>query len=415
MANSASRSPNPSVDMRPVSEGMSPMPKEALNKSKKQWGCHSGEGDPQEVENVARGQGVRSDQNPVKTIVYWMLVFTSMTAKILNQSFPKPYSCIFFRGEQCLLPALVLCLLFAHGVRAEEEATEEDTLAAMDGRQIMDEVYRRHQQYPYIYEEQSMVMEDSAGNRDTRKLIRYSRSEDDGTIRFMVIFQYPREVKGVALLANRNPDGTVLKSVYLPALGPKLFESSATGSSGSLLGSDFSIENLTGEVLDDYQYLRRPDMTMDNTSHFLVDVFPAGVDLGKDSALRRHYVRKDNFFIIRTDHYDRNARIYKQQSMHDLKQIDGDMWSADMTLMVDQRSRHQTLLKVDRRVFSRDYVPAEMFTADWLFANYPDLQRTDEAPADPGKSGEDGESTDPSPGQDAGDDAGLNAGGAAAI
>jgi len=27
-------------------------------------------------------------QNPVKTIVYWMLVFTSMTIKILDQRFP---------------------------------------------------------------------------------------------------------------------------------------------------------------------------------------------------------------------------------------------------------------------------------------------------------------------------------------
>src|SRR3989337_1115367 len=76
-------------------------------------GRHSGASDPQEVGNVTRGQGVRSDQNPVKTIVYWMLVLlqtilglhpagalratrfvpdesvTSMTELILNQMFPK--------------------------------------------------------------------------------------------------------------------------------------------------------------------------------------------------------------------------------------------------------------------------------------------------------------------------------------
>jgi len=43
---------------------------EALNKAKNLPCCHSGEG-----------------QNPVKTIVYWMLVFTSMTVKILIQRF----------------------------------------------------------------------------------------------------------------------------------------------------------------------------------------------------------------------------------------------------------------------------------------------------------------------------------------
>ena len=44
--------------------------KETLIKSQNTFSRHSGVG-----------------QNPVKTIVYWMLVFTSMTIKILNQSF----------------------------------------------------------------------------------------------------------------------------------------------------------------------------------------------------------------------------------------------------------------------------------------------------------------------------------------
>jgi len=37
--------------------------------------------------SIFRHSGAR--QNPVKTIVYWMLVFTSTTMKAHNQSFPK--------------------------------------------------------------------------------------------------------------------------------------------------------------------------------------------------------------------------------------------------------------------------------------------------------------------------------------
>ena len=48
------------------------LPREPLNKSENYLVRHSG-----------------ACQNPVKTIVYWMLVFTSMTLKILIQSFPK--------------------------------------------------------------------------------------------------------------------------------------------------------------------------------------------------------------------------------------------------------------------------------------------------------------------------------------
>ena len=46
--------------------------KEGLNKLQNLFSRHSGVG-----------------QNLVKTIVYWMLAFTSMTIKIPNQSFPN--------------------------------------------------------------------------------------------------------------------------------------------------------------------------------------------------------------------------------------------------------------------------------------------------------------------------------------
>ena len=55
--------------------------KEGLNKLQNLFSRHSGTG----LRHTSTGSG----QNLVKTIVYWMLVFTSMTIKILNQSFPN--------------------------------------------------------------------------------------------------------------------------------------------------------------------------------------------------------------------------------------------------------------------------------------------------------------------------------------
>jgi hypothetical protein len=40
-----------------------------------------------------------------------------------------------------------------------------------------------------------------------------------------------------------------------------------------------------------------------------------------------------------------------------------------MALMENPRERHETLIKIDRRVISRDYVPPELFTAAWLLEN----------------------------------------------
>ena len=147
--------------------------------------------------------------------------------------------------------------------------------AETSGIEIMEEVQKRHQQFPYIYEEQSMVMEDRHGDRDTRKVRRYSRVEANGSIKFLLLFDYPHEVKGVALLASRNPDGTTSKYIYLPALGERLTESTGEGSNDNFLGTDFSVENLTGEVLSDHYYERRDNREIEGLKYFIIDVYRA--------------------------------------------------------------------------------------------------------------------------------------------
>ena len=63
--------------------------------------------------------------------------------------------------------------------------------ARLSGIQIMEEVYRRHEQFPYIYEEQVMILIDSAGNRDTRKLRRYSRLDSRDSGHYLLLFDDP--------------------------------------------------------------------------------------------------------------------------------------------------------------------------------------------------------------------------------
>lgn len=262
----------------------------------------------------------------------------------------------------------------------------EDSVAIINsetsGAEIMEEVQKRHQQFPYIYEEQSMMMEDRLGERDTRKARRYSRVEEDGSVKFLLLFDYPQEVKGVALLANRDPDGNTVKYIYLPALGERLIESTGEGSNDNFLGTDFSVENLTGEVLSDHYYVRRDDKEIDGIKYFILDVYKASDQLTEQQILRRHFIRQDNFYITLTHHFDKQGRVSRIQSHHDLKAVDGDMWRANMILMEDKKQEHQSLIKISRRVFSHDYVPEEVFTAEWLYENYPYVEPVEEMDTD---------------------------------
>ncbi len=277
------------------------------------------------------------------------------------------------------LIGMLMILLPAPALFAQEPIDQ------YSGRQLMEEVYERHRQFPYVYEEQSMVLIDRNGNRETRRLRRYSRVEEDGTVKFLLLFVSPREVSGVALLANRDPSGKMHKSVYLPAYGNTLIESKGVGSDDHFLGTDFSVENLTGESLTDYVYVRERNERINGTAYFIVDVYRHGDDPKRNRPVKRHYILQDNLYIRRTDYFDEPGRLVKQRTQHDLKQVDGKMWRANMILMDNLEEQHRTLIKIDRRIFSRDYVPSEMFTREWLFNNQPSI--------DPGNDAENGEET----------------------
>ena len=246
----------------------------------------------------------------------------------------------------------------------------------------MEEVNKRHQQFPYIYEEQSMLMVDRNGERDTRKAKRYSRVEEDGTVRFLLLFEHPQEVKGVALLANRKPDGKTSKYIYLPAYGEQLLESAGEGSGDNFLGTDFSVENLTGEVLSDHHYVRRDDREVEKVKYFVLDVYKAKKTSTEDRILRRHFIQQDSLYITLTHHFDKHGRIARIQSHHDLKEVDHGILRANMILMKNMKDQHQSLIKTSRRIFSHDYVPLEIFTAEWLYENYPHIEPAEDMDTD---------------------------------
>ena len=243
----------------------------------------------------------------------------------------------------------------------------EIKISESSGQELMQQVYETHQQYPYVYEEQSMVLIDREGNRETRKVKLYLRVEANLQQRILLLFDSPKDVKGVAMLAERNAEGETRQAIYLPALGRGMVENSGESGDANFLGTDFSVENLTGERLEDYEYRRRRDELINNKMYSVIDVF------GKQSqadqtALRRHYISQENLYLSRTDYFDDLGRVRKRQSSHDMAQVLGDMWRANMLLMENFQNDHKTLIKIDRRVFSKDYVPSEVFTTEYLYA-----------------------------------------------
>jgi len=244
--------------------------------------------------------------------------------------------------------------------------------AAPDGAGIMDRVRAHRPQACCIYQDLTMILSDAAGERGVRKIRWYERREADDSSRLLLIFVAPADVRGAAVLATRDASGAARGEVYLPALGRPLDLVAGTARAMPLVGSDFRLGDLLSEAPRDFTYTREADAEIDRSMHYVVRATPLKSAVQRTGGgARRYYVRKGDYYLVRTDFLDAHGALARRQSFRDPKQVEPGVWQADMILMEDFGERHRTLIKIERRVFSPEYVPAEIFSRQWLLEERP--------------------------------------------
>jgi hypothetical protein len=239
--------------------------------------------------------------------------------------------------------------------------------AAPDGSAIMDRVRAHRPQACCIYQELTMILSDAAGESGVRRIRWFERREPDGGGRLLLVFASPADVRGAAVLVMRDASGATRGEVHLPALGRPLDLADRTAGAMPLVGSDFKLADLFRGAPRDFTYAREADAEIDRGMHYVIRATPVpGAEQRTGGGWRRHYVRKGDHFLVRTDYHDVRGVLARRQSYRDPRQVEPGVWQADMIVMEDFGERHRTLLKVERRVFSPDYVPAEIFSRQWL-------------------------------------------------
>ena len=255
----------------------------------------------------------------------------------------------------------------AVAVMAALATVPASVLAAPDGPAIMEKVRSHRPQACCIYQELTMILSDPAGDSAVRRIRWFERHEPDGGSRLLLVFVAPPEVRGAAILVTRDSHGATRGEVHLPALGRPLDLADRTAGAMPLVGSDFKLADLFRGAPRDFTYAREADAEVDRGMHYVVRATPVkGAEERTGGGWRRHFVRKGDHFVVRTDHHDVRGVLARRQSFRDPRQVEPGVWQADMILMEHFGERHRTLLKVERRVFSPDYAPAEIFSRQWL-------------------------------------------------
>ncbi len=218
---------------------------------------------------------------------------------------------------------------------------------AQSGRELIEESLQRHAAPAHVYEEQALVLTDRLGQHTVRTARYYARRDASGS-RNLLVIETPAELKGATIYVDRETHDGVRRGA---------------AAASSVFGSNFSVADLEGEQPGDFRYERDDDLDLERVPHYVLRAIPADAAVAHRTGYhgRRIYLRKDNLFVSRIDYQDREGRPVKRQTFRDARADESGAWRAGMILMENLRDGQRTLLKVERRVYSPDYVPDTVF------------------------------------------------------
>lgn len=218
---------------------------------------------------------------------------------------------------------------------------------AQNGPALVAQSLQRHAPPNDVFEEHALIMTDRLGHYSLRTT-RYYAQRDNLASRQLYLVEFPAELKGAALRVDRNIiDGS--------RRGP--------APSTAVFGSNFLVADLEGERSGDFRYVREGDLALERIPHFVVRAEPTSESVTRATGYhdRRLYLRKDNLFVSRIEYFDAKGRLARRLAFRDPRPDALGVWRAAMMLMEDLRDGRRTLLKVERRVHSPDYIPAGVF------------------------------------------------------
>ena len=217
---------------------------------------------------------------------------------------------------------------------------------AQTGLELMEDAIRKQAPPAHVFEEQVLVLSDTAGQHTVRTARFYLRSDAAGTRRLMVI-DTPQVLRGLRVYVSRDASGV--------RRGP--------AGASLVFGSDYTVADFEGEQTAEHAYEREPAQELDRVTHFLVRATPKDDAVARATGYgtRRIYLRKDNLYVSRIDYLDRQGRLARRQTFKDPRPDASGAWRPGMVLTEDMREDRRTLLKVERRVHSADYVPSGVF------------------------------------------------------
>lgn len=250
--------------------------------------------------------------------------------------------------------------------------------AAMSARQIMEEVERvSRESYSssiqktklstckYTIKSKTMQCIETPRVKIVESVQKDVGPEGKDTRAISIILE-PIGEKGIGMLSYDydDPDRDADTWLYLSALGKvKRMISSGddTDESGSFFGTEFSIEDMEADKINNYTYKILKEASYRGRPVWIIESVPTPEHARKTRYGKTiSWIDRERYIVLKVNMYNRHDRPYKQLVMRDIENIDG-VWIAKALTMNNLITRRVTNMELYSIAFNID-VPDEFLT-----------------------------------------------------
>ena len=238
------------------------------------------------------------------------------------------------RVSHVLLP---VCLCLANPQVFAQEETPEDK-----GLRLAHEASARNDGFGDFTAAMTMVLRDRQGRESIRQMrFKVLEVPEEGD-KSLFVFDQPRDVQGTALLTHAHANAQDDQWLYLPAL-KRVKRISASTRSGSFMGSEFSYEDMSSPVVEEYTYKYLYDEPCGELTCTVTEQVP----LDGTSGYSRKVMWQDTGELRtwKVELYDRRGAHLKTLSFAGYEQYVDRYWRAAEQTMVNHLTGASTVLR----------------------------------------------------------------------
>lgn len=210
------------------------------------------------------------------------------------------------------------------------------------GFEIVEKVHIKDDGFGDFITDLRMVLRNKHGQESIREMrVKVLEVEDDGD-KNLIIFDTPKDVKGIAFLSFTHKTKNDDQWIYLPAL-KRVKRISSHNKSGSFMGSEVAYEDISSLEIEKYTYKWIKDEDYEGEKCFVVEYYP--VDK-KNSGYTRQvtWIHQIDYYVLKVDYYDRKDTLLKTCTFSGYHKYIEKHWRPDRMSMVNHQNGKSTEL-----------------------------------------------------------------------